>query len=268
MIQLRPEHLPDFKKPPLNEVVLGVQFNSPAGYQQILAGEVWNLFRKNYPKVSEMAPLVPTFETFGFPSATSPQFRLLEGGAQHNRFWFLTETGEELLQFQQDRFLHNWRKVGDEKNEYPRFESMIERFSNELNQLQEYMTSLSQQKFSINQCEVSYINYITDKSLIAGKWLNFLDFGDKEPEDFAVSFREHIKDSEGNLQGRLICDIKVGYRQDRTKIYVMNLTTRGTPKETDIDSALDFIRLGREIIVTRFAELTTKAAHKKWGRIK
>jgi len=264
----RPEHLPDFKDPPLQEVVLGVQFNAPADYRQILAGEVWNLFREDYPESQEMAPLMPTFETFGFPSMNAPPFRLLEGGIEHNRYWFMTETGDELLQFQQDRFLHNWRKVGDATNEYPRFESMITRFSDELKKLENYLASLNPQTLVINQCEVSYINHISSNSLKAAEWLNFLDFDDKEPEAFAVSFREQILDAEGSPQGRLICETKVGYRSDHTKIYVMNLTVRGTPRGTDIDSALDFLKMGRELIVARFTELTTQAAHKIWERTK
>lgn len=264
----RPEHLPDFKAPPLNEVVLGVQFNSPIGYQQILAGEVWGLFRNAFPETSEMAPLMPAFETFGLPSAGMPQFRFLESGIEHNRYWFLTEKGDELLQFQQDRFLHNWRKVGDSTNEYPRFESMINRFSQELNKLEEFANNLSPQALIINQCEVTYINHVSGSSLKAAEWFNFLDFDDNEPEDFAVAFRERILDTDGNPQGRLICDVKVAYRQDYSKIYVMNLTARGTPSKPDIDSALDFLKAGRELIVTRFTELTTQVAHKAWERTK
>ena len=59
----RPDHLPDFRKPPLNEVVLGVQFNEPAGYRLIRAFEVWSLFREVYPEVHEQPPLAPIVET-------------------------------------------------------------------------------------------------------------------------------------------------------------------------------------------------------------
>lgn len=61
----RPDHLPDFRTPPLNEVVVGVQFAPARGYQQILAGEVWELYRAQFPTVEEMPPIPPAFETFG-----------------------------------------------------------------------------------------------------------------------------------------------------------------------------------------------------------
>lgn len=109
----RPADLPDFSKPPLNEVVLGVQFSPPAGYTQIQAGEVWNLYRERYPRVEEYMPLPPAYELFGLPGMgqTSNQFSFLEGPL-HDRYWFLRTAGDELIQFQNDRLLHNWRKVG------------------------------------------------------------------------------------------------------------------------------------------------------------
>lgn len=265
----RPNHLPDFRNPPLNEVVLGVQFNSPQGYQQIYAGEVWNLFRSEFSKVEEQPPLAPAFETFGLPTKGRQQIGLITG-ASHDRFWFLRPDGDELIQFQQDRLLHNWRRVGDETNEYPRFESMVTRFSEELRRLQGYMNKLSSQTLAINQCEASYINHISLDStkFIASDWLRFVAFGGEQPDDFSVTFREVIRDAEGNPFGRFICDASIGLRADRQPVLALTLTVRGTPKGLDIDSSIEFLGMGRDLIVCKFAELTTDEAHKKWGRVK
>ena len=86
----RPSHLPDYRKPPLNEFVLGVQFATPPGYQQIYAGEVWKLFSEKYPVVQEQPPLPPTFETFGIHQGNMVNFGFVSG-ATHDRFWFLTK---------------------------------------------------------------------------------------------------------------------------------------------------------------------------------
>lgn len=266
---LRPDHLPDFRNPPLNEVVLGVQFSPPKGYHQINAGGVWNLFRAEFPKVEEQPPIAPAFETFGLPSK-GKQLGFITG-ASHDRFWFLRPDGDELIQFQQDRLLHNWRKVGDQKNEYPRFESMIKRFRGELVQLQGCLNDLEPQTLSINQCEISYINHIApeaDQGIKASDWLRFVTYGDKEPDDFTTSFREVIHDEDGKPQGRLTCEASTGIKPDGSRIIVMNLTVRGAPKGVDIESALEFLAKGRDLIVCRFAELTTAAAQKKWGRIR
>lgn len=269
---VRPEHLPDFKAPPLNEVVIGVQFSTPLGYQQIRAGEVWSLFRENYPLVQELPPLAPTFETFGLPyqHSQAPQISF-STGAMHDRFWFLRPDGAELIQFQQDRLLHNWRKIGDGTNDYPRFESMLSKFEAELTQLQNYMASLSSQNLSVNQCEVSYINHIKfNRSECKGfsDWLQFLNFADDSPDDFNMAFREVIRDSDGRPLGRFFTEANLGFLPDGQEVIVLSLTVKGAPLGTDIDAGLKFLSLGREVIVRRFAELTTAQAHNKWGRVK
>lgn len=268
--RLRPEHLPDFEAPPLNEVVLGVQFAPPLGYQQIYAGEVWNLYRDEFPKVEEQPYIAPVFETFGFPSKHQAQIGLFTG-ASHDRFWFLRPDGDELVQFQQDRLLHNWRKVGEGANEYPRFESMIRRFRGELEQLQAYMNGLSPQDLAINQCEISYINHIVpsdNQGLIASDWLRFVSFGNANPDDFSLGFREVIPDVEGKPRGRLICDASLGINADGQRIIILALTARGVPKSIDIESSFEFLAMGRELIVCKFAEITTDEAHDKWRRVR
>ena len=115
----RPHNLPDFSLPPLSEVVLGVQFQSPIGYQQIHAGDVWKLFKNDYPLVQEHQALPPTFETFGLSTQSVSVPFNFNSGAVHDRFWFVKSDDHELIQFQQDRIVHNWRKL--DNSEYPRF---------------------------------------------------------------------------------------------------------------------------------------------------
>lgn len=265
----RPADLPDFESPPLNEVVLGVQFNPPIGYQQINAGEVWALFRSEFSKVEERAALAPAFETFGL-SAKGLRLGLMSGPS-HDRFWFERPDGTELIQFQQDRLLHNWKKVGDRANEYPRFEGMMKRFCAELEELEQYFNRLSSQSTRINQCELTYVNHIpfevTDQRK-ASDWLRFVDFAEHEPEDFSLSFREIIHDEEGKPQGRLTCEFAIAFKPSGGRIILMTLTARGVPKEPTKESAFEFLVMGRTLIVSRFADLTTEAAHREWGRIR
>ncbi|WP_324779905.1 TIGR04255 family protein [Thiobacillus sedimenti] len=261
----RPDGLPDFRDPPLNEVVLGVQFSPVKGYQQIYAGEVRNLFKSEYPQVQEQPPLPPEFEAFGL-SSPSAKINLVTG-ATHDRFWFLTPLGDELIQFQQDRLLHNWRKVGDETNPYPRFEAMLDRFRSELERLQAYMGGFSAPALAINQCEISYINHIDVDSSRSDDWLRYVSFA-TEPDDFSLNFREVIRDSEGRPCARFSCEAVTGMKSGSRRTIVLTLTVRGAPKGPEIDSALDFITSGRKVIVSRFADVTTDVAHKKWGRVK
>lgn len=269
---MRPPDLPDFKQPPLNEVVLGVQFSNPLSYSQIQAGEVWSLFRPEYPHVEEHQPLTPAFETFGpkiHPDMGS-QFALIEGPI-HDRYWFINTDRDELIQFQQDRLHHNWRKIGDEKNEYPRFERMLEKFTDELSRLQEYFNSLAPQSLQVNQCEVSYINHFPiegGEDVRVSDWLRFINFEESQPQNFTFSFRETLRDEGSNPWARLNCNVAEGIKVGGQRIIALTLTVRGAPSAPDTESALAFLTKGRSHIVKRFAELTTDKAHEKWGRSK
>ncbi len=263
----RPPHLPDYENPPLTEVVLGMQFAPPGGYQQIYAKEVWELFRQDFPKVKEQPPLPPIFETFGLPQGPEISFGILE--PTHDRFWFLSEAEDELIQFQQDRLLHNWRKVGDETKRYPRFENMIVKFEDELKRLEEYFTSFGSTKLEINQCELTYVNHIllTEKpGDNIDSWIRLLHLDNINPDNFTFVYRKIIKDKDGKPRGRLICESSTAINKSERPIIVLNITVRGAPQEPSIVSAINFIKEGREILVKSFDEITTDFAHEKWGR--
>lgn len=266
----RPADLPDFSRPPLNEVVLGVQFSPPAGYAQIQAGEVWNLFREKYPRVEEYMPLPSAYELFGLPGMGQPpnQFSFLEGPL-HDRYWFLRPTGEELIQFQNDRLLHNWRKVGDSSNPYPRFENMLPQFEEELNALENYLGGLAPQKLAVNQYEISYINHIPVSQtgdFRVSDWFKFLNEVPSDSEGFQFGFREVVKGQDDSPLGRLFCEVVGGYKPTGERLISLTLTVRGAPGDSTIKSALDSIVKARKIIVDKFSEITTPVAHKLWGR--
>ena len=271
-IMSRPDNLPDYQNPPLNEVVLGVQFAPAQGYQQIRAGEVWNLYRGDYPLVEEQPPLPPTFETFGLPHHGNALNFGFIAGAKHDRFWFLSQEKDELIQFQQDRLLHNWRKVKDRNNSYPRFERIIESFETELWRLEKYFDGLCSQSIKCNQAEISYVNHIPldceDSPSQSGDWLRFCNFGDIEPDDVSLVVRRALRETTGAPYGRMICEVKTAWNPKGGRILIVTLTVRGAPVDQSISSALDFLKRGRDVIVEEFTSITTDSAHKLWGRVR
>lgn len=258
----RPSDLPDFADPPLNEVVLGVQFAPAQGYSQIRAGEVWSLYKDRFPLVEEYQPLAPVFETFGRPQAGQIGLGFVTG-ASHDRFWFLTPTKEELIQFQQDRLMHNWRKVEDGENPYPRFEVMIRDFERELGGLEDYFGTLASQMLLINQCEVTYVNYIPFDE--PDKWLRFVRFEGMKVEDFAMTFRRRLYRNDEPI-GRLTCETAAAIQHGKV-VLRMALTARGAPSRPDMHAALELLRENREVVVHAFAEFTSETAHQTWKRI-
>lgn len=269
MARTRPENLPDFEMPPLDEVVLGVQFVPPPRYRQIYAGAVWDLYRSEFPLVEEQIAIAPAFETFGVTRGPSFNFEVINGPAQ-NRFWFLAEDGHELIQFQQDRLLHNWRRLDKEASVYPRFETMVTKFERELNQLQTFFEGLGQRALEINQCEVTYINHIAmegPSGLTPDEAIKLINFGGKKAEAFDLRFAERIDSDGGSPIARMHYRASIGQKTNTGEpVCYLELTVRGAPEANDIQSAIEFLEMARRKIVTQFAEVTSERAHEVWRR--
>ena len=270
----RPPGLPDFKSPPVTEVVLGLQFNSAAGFLTPHLGLVWERFRSEFPHVEEQAPLTPVFEIFG-QGAQPPQF-LNIGFPQMPRVFFINADRSQLLQVQRDRFVHNWRKVGDTTAaSYPRFERMIETFQSRFGQLEAVFKTLGLPPIVPNQCEVSYINQIEvgDGRTVFSSMRNLLGdllggLEDDElgnPEDANIAFRYVLRNGDQPI-GRVSIHAFPARRADGVNIIQLTLTARGAPQPDDINGVRKFIEFGREKIVRAFARLTSQAMHSAWGR--
>ena len=260
--------LPDYETPPLSEVVLGVQFEHPRGYQQIYAKDVWELFINDFPGVKEVDALPPSFETFGLPSAKIQKIELL-AGATHDRFWFLSKDETELLQFQQDRLLHNWRKAQDGSNPYPRFENILPKFESELLKLKEYYsTKFSAKELEINQCELTYVNLITlpEPNQLLDKWIRIVNSTALKFDNISITTQKKLMRNDGEPYGRLICSCNNGFDQNMNSVIDLRLTVRGAPAKANIEEALRFLKDGRNAIVRCFDEITTDYAHSQWGK--
>lgn len=264
----RPADLPDFDAPPLDEVVLGVQFSPFVGYQQIRCGEVWALYRDKYPRAEERLPLPPSFEIFGghAPIGSVHHLSLIDG-PMHDRYWFLDQAGHQLIQFQPDRLLHNWRKV-EGVGSYPRFEAMAADFHNELTLLAGYATQLERQQLAINQCEISYINQIAVESEAESdlaKWISLWNGSQLESESIGFSLRHVLKRDNGSPYARMFVDGGSGVDAKGKQVFGLTISIKGAPLEPTIASAMDFMVCGRSAIVKKFGEITTPYAHEKWG---
>ncbi|MGH6920547.1 MAG: TIGR04255 family protein [Geminicoccaceae bacterium] len=280
----RPPDLPDFLKPPLVEVVLSVQFSKLRNYRAVSAGLLWDkIFRKSYPKVYEHPPLAPAFETFGTPSSGRAKLQISEAaGLPAPRLWFVNTDDTELIQVQADRFIHNWRKVAG-LEDYPRYETIKERFFEELRGLEEFLISEDIGTIEPNQSEVTYVNHIAldqseniwEKPEAALRTFSRIVDDGSDPaarlprlEDVRYTARYIIDGSEGAPIGRLIITAQPALGSDRQQVLRLDLTARGAPTAPTLDAVSDFLDLGRETIVRGFTAITTPAMYQQWKRVK
>jgi uncharacterized protein (TIGR04255 family) len=208
---------------------------------------------------------------FGLPTtAVQFGFNMLTGPI-HNRFWFLTKLGDHLIQFQQDRLLHNWRKIGGGTS-YPRFESILPNFKNELEALDNYFQKLGNERLVVTQAEISYINHIPldgfSNSFSPQQWLSFIDANEPPVDEFALVTKHILSDKEAKPYGRLYRESVTGSDEKGRKILSLTYTVRGRPAADSIENAIEFIIEGRHMIAEHFVRSTTPYAHEQWRRVR
>jgi uncharacterized protein (TIGR04255 family) len=275
---IRPKDLPDFERPPVTEVVLSIQFATLEKLKSFHIGLLWNRFRAEYPDVSEQATISAVFEAFGAPSpqlGPAVQFEQFLS-APMPRYWFEKRGTPDLLQVQQDRIIHNWRKH-EEEAIYPRYEALRDHFKKEVSQFAEFLDSEKIGELRPNQCEVTYTNVIrlpgtegphAHLEEITSLWRGQLNEGlDAQLENASAQLGFKLLEGERPI-GRVYVSFQPGVLMvdPSTEIIKLDITARGRPKEDTIESAFDFFDFGRTAVVRTFAAVTTPSMHSAWGR--
>ena len=266
--------LPDFERPPVVEVALGVQFDPIPSLDSAQIVELWaDRLRARFPHVQELQPITPAVEWFGVPSPI--QFAIQFSGRGLQTRWIFSSTPQnQLVQIQQDRFVRNWRQIGD-ADAYPRYPQIRQAFREDF---EEFSTFLSQKGLGTpvpNQCEVTYVNQVdlasgptpeAPRGYLSPWTGRHSDDFLREPESVEIAAHYAIE-RDGQTVGRL--HITSGPAQavkTGATVSLLTLTARGRPVTKTLEGALEFFDLGRENVVRGFASITTSDAQKKWGR--
>ena len=270
----QPHTLRDFADPPVVETVLGVQFaHMPFSIPHF--GLYWEQIRSEFPQYRALPPLGHVREQFGGPSGgVSRKIGIEVVQDPELRCWFLDKNGNQIIQVQRDRFIHNWQKISGSEV-YPRYEGVRAKFETEWKRFREFLEQGGFGKPEVNQCEVTYVNHIE-----YGKgWKSFGELNkviscwsgkhsgaflpDQEKVTLNVSYL-----LPGN-QGRMYVSLEPVIRtRDATEVLQFNLTVRGAPSSSGDADVLRWLDVGRQWIVEGFTDFTTDAMHKVWGRTK
>ena len=213
----RPSQLPEYEKPPLDEVVLGLQFAPAPSFSSVAHDDVYRLFQEEFPVIDEHNLLEPSYETFG-GSNPQPSFQFTVGvPPAGSRLWFVSKDRNHLLQFQRDRFLTNWRRR-PAANKYPRFETIARDFRKNAEKLNCHFAEEFNHALEIDQTEVSYINIVPlDVPSDIGRWLRAFALDNMDIETFQASFSEIIENDDGKATGRLIYELQHLHAHERKR---------------------------------------------------
>jgi len=262
--------LPDYVKPPVIEVVLGVQFEPLRDLRAAHIGAYWDTIKDEFGAIEEH-PTISHMVERPTPGPAFPSLQVLDQ-PDLPRTWFIDSSGNRLIQLQRDRFLFNWRKVRP-KDEYPRFPIVKKEFFRYWEGFARFLEGVDVAQPEIDQCEVTYVNHI----MKGEGWESLSDVGNlftvfgwttrsgflPGPEGVRWTMRFQLPEG----QGRLHVDATPVVLPDRMSAIRFTLTARGVPDSPQETQRLDrWFDLAREWIVKGFADLTSKQMDSRWER--
>lgn len=257
---------PEFDRPPVVEMALGIQFQPLFGLRGISLSPLREVWRERYPLVEEVPPLPPGVERVG---GQPLGVQLAFGPGPALRYWFMSDDGADLVQLQNDRLIINWRSVGDGRT-YPRYAAMRETFGARATDLIEFVEAEGLGRIDIVQAEANYINSldVTDGAVGSPRFLRaWAGTGDHhlgDPVDGRVSLAFDVPDI-GKSPVRLHVDVAPAPSSPEAVKQFMTLTLRGAPADTQLEGALAFFDEAHEHLDRSFLELTPTAMHAEWG---
>ncbi len=259
--------LPEFDNPPVVEVAIGVQFRPLPGLRGLSLAPLQAVWRDAYPISQEQQPLMPVIE--GDPQGVG-QLQLSLLPVPVVRQWFLSESGNELVQVQPDRLLVNWR-AGDPAEKYPRYRHMRSMFESRFAELARFAKGQGFGDLDVVQAELSYINVIQLGREDLGRIETFLKGWSgtpghhlDPPEEARVTLTYLVPDV-GIPPVRLYVEVSPAQLTTGERVLFFTLTIRGNPGGRSLDEALKFLDEAHSHLVRSFAELTQESMHALWG---
>jgi len=266
--------LPEFRKPPINEVACGVLFRTN---RKILAphlGLLWERLKPDYTQCQEAPPLLATIETFGPGEGTQQEFEA--DFAPLPRIFFIDGPGNRVVQVQRDRFHHNWRRIKPE-DEYPRFGRVYAAFESYFALFQKFLAENELGECAPIQFELTYVDHLFqgegwDK--LADVSRVFPDFGWRKNPDRLLANPQTInwnttfalpEDS-----GRLHISIRSARRKEDGKALIyLESTVRGLGKDASQKGMQEWFSVAHEWMLMGFADITSDEIQRRvWERTK
>lgn len=262
----------DFARPPVDEVVLSVLFQSLDSLLAPHLGWIWQEFSNDgFVGIEEQSPVNPVMEEF--PSRIpEPQLRV-RSAPDLARMWFIHEDKSQILQVQRDRFTFNWRKI-DLNQQYPGFSSICDTFEDFYNRFCQIVKDMKIGEVTPLQYELTYIDQLRqgdgwDKLDEIGRIYNI--FIDSEQSDSfwngveSVNFRTSfpVADSQSRLHLAITNRVKM---PEQWHTLQTDFTVRGFPENPEVPMETWF-KSARDRIREKFAEMFAEDVQTQvWGR--
>ncbi len=270
------ESLPSFRKPPVVETVLGVQFDALGSFCNAHLGAFWKYLQEHdahdqWCSAKDVPPIEPAFERFGEERTWGPEL-MLRINQIASRLQIRSAAGDAMVQVQNGRLHYNW--IGHAGQAYPRYSLVQPRFDRIQDVFLAFLREEGLGELRPIQWEVTYVNHIPKGTV----W--------NEPEDWSSVFvglpgvrscpaAVRLEGLSGawhfeipERRGRVHVDLKhAKLREPASKeILRLTFTARGPVAETSTGkpALAEGLDLGHRAIVVTFRDITSSEAHRYW----
>lgn len=151
---------------------------------------------------------------------------------------------------------------------------MLDRFKNAFALLSAYLAHSGLPPVTFNQCEVNYINHVSNPIRLNAWREPFKYFNVFNP--FPVADGEVIEDNSFQIRylltdgkspvARLYVIGQPMIAYDQQPIFGLTLSVKGPPHTAELTGVTDFFKLGHDTIVRKFDTLATEFGAAEWGR--
>ena len=253
----------NFKNPPINELVCGIQFNPISIPFIYISNEFFSTIEAEFPNVVETAPLPQRFDVL-----THSEEGEIELENPYIRYLFKDSKDIKLIQLQNGKYSFNWRKPDGNDEAYPRFSKLFKEFLQYWNILNNIFKK-NNVEIEFNQLELTYIDLIIYDNI--GTEVNHFH------KIFSfLKENSNLLNSINGLKVELfkpINDLKGHYylsfhpaqlKKDLKEVIVLDSTIRGMFTEKNENIEEWFVNAHKEIL-NNFIELINDPIKEKWG---
>lgn len=268
-----PTPLPSFRRPPVVETVIGLHFEPLPRFDVAQRSLFWSAIRTEFPNLEERPPVDEVREDFGDVTKRVLGIRWKVAEAPIPvRLWAKSGDGRHTIQIQRDALIVNWERDPGSPDQYWPYEGRRDDFVGKFTALAEFLEKNQLGEIKPTSCWVKYINHIEYGEMtidhlarsVLSVWNGDTSDGwlpEMEHCDFDMAYR--MPDNAGRLHVKLSPAVR---RADGHQVLRMELTARGTPRDTSVGATLNWLDQGHEWIVRGFTSLTRAEKHEQWER--
>ena len=263
----------EFERPPIVELVIGVQFGPLLRLTSGHLGWFWKQFLEDdWVNATDAVLLADQFETFEEPGRwrTPNKMRVtFEASPAPPRLQLENAVGDRMIQIQRTRFHYNWKR---RDQSYPSFHEVLAEFIKQLARFRSFLVASGAGELCLNQWELTYVDSIPRGELwqTLGDWHRVLPGLFSGPPPIAGVCLENAS-AEWNFEitpkrGRLHVTVRQTRITDTNECVLLLQTTARGPVGREADEDLEAgLALGHAVAVQTFLEITSAQAHAHWG---